>query len=256
MICRNCGGEYDSSSPYCPYCKSENSKVAGQRKENMLEKLDREYRKEEQRLQKELPKKFVNRGTKYTVLIISLLLAVIAVIVIMVQAGRMLFYIQGDKQDKQQKEKLEQYFGNGDYENMSRYLNRIQEYDVSLSKYRETAQIYSDLERMLEMSSQWQEQMLSEWGKENPESGRYLLEYMLKTANQVFVNCEKWCEDSAVRDNEEVLEAFAVQAEEMLQTEYFLTDEQLERLKQEEATEEMFSQIADVILRSQAENIQ
>lgn len=237
-----------------PIVKAKIRKKAEQLKKTALKQLDSEYIEQKQKLEKELPKKVVKKGTRYTIVALVCLIGGILLIVIALLFGKTLFHAGEQTKLQKTEEKLEQYFVNGDYEAMSRYLNRLEEYNASFKKYEETAQIYKDYtDWVLRMSDDWQDYLLDERSGKNPEDGRYLLEYLLEYSNEIFVCCDDWRHDTMIRGNEDVLEEFSGKTEELLRDTYKLSDSQIKRLTEEELEEAEITELAEAILKQYAE---
>lgn len=247
MICRNCGGEYDSSERCCPYCKSENLQVAGQLKEEKLRKLDADYRQEKQRLETQLPKQAVRKGTKMTLLLLGSFLGIIVLSVVAIVVGGMAIEAGERKQAARNREQLEQYFQAGQYEEMRNYLYDKAEYTEQLRKYRETAQVYAMYTNwIVRMSDEWQEYASDSFWE--PQDNLYMLQYMLQYAEELFECCEEWCSDMSFCDNEEVLKDFENKTEMLLRNTYHMTDEQIELLKQGGLTDEQRERLSETVM--------
>lgn len=247
MICKNCGGEYDGSERYCPYCKSENLQVAESLKEEKLKKLDADYRREKQRLETQLPKQTVRKGTKTTLILLGSLLGIIVLSVVAIVVGGIAIEAGERKQTAHNREQLEKYFQAGQYEEMSAYLYDKAGYAEPLRKYRETAQVYKTYTKwIMRLSDEWQEYAADSFWE--PQDNLYILQDMLQYAEELFECCEEWCSDMSFCDNEEVLKDFEGKTEMLLRNTYHMTDEQIELLKQGGLTDEQREQLSETVM--------
>lgn len=253
MICKNCGGEYDSALPCCPYCKSENKAVVERQKKEVLSGLDREYERQSGTLKKELPGRTAKKWLGYTLIVLTGLLVFLIEITVIVQVGKVIFSGVSLGNEKRRTEKarvkLEQYFEDGDYESMSRYLEEKDMREPALEKYNEVSRIYQEYyEWVLPFYGEWEQYAEGDREGLDGENGRFYTEYILEYCNRIFLQCDSWMKDSAVRGNEAVLEEFSLGTEQLLSGKMKLNEDQIDCLKQEKLPENEITELADAVI--------
>lgn len=158
MICKNCSAEIREDELLCPYCGTENFKIAKEQQELYVSQLQIKTEKI-----KELPRKFIKKVSKFLIYLVPVLLGSLAIFAIVVHAFSKV--MQGDvlAQEEEQIAILEEYYDTGDYEQMCEYYesldNHISKQGGSYGKYERVSELYkrmkSDIE-MLESRGIWE----------------------------------------------------------------------------------------------------
>lgn len=140
MICKNCSAKISDDILLCPYCGTENLKVAQKEQQDYIESYERKKRK-----LKKVPEKVVRNTTQGLLYGAGITLGVIILSIIVVMAFSKI--TTGDALAKQEKEleKLEAFYVAGDYEAMGQYLNEINKWGGSFEKYNRVSDAYSSV---------------------------------------------------------------------------------------------------------------
>ena len=146
MICKNCSAKIRDDVLLCPYCGTENQKVAQKEQQDYIDGYESKKRK-----LKKVPEKVVRKTTKGLVYGAGITLGIIILALIVVTAFSKI--ITGDALAKQEKElaKLEEYYKAGEYEAMSNYLEKIDKWGGSYEKYNRVSSVYSAMDWHVEM---------------------------------------------------------------------------------------------------------
>ena len=146
MICKNCSAEISDDILLCPYCGTENQKVAEKEQQDYIDS----YRKKKNNL-KNVPNKVVKKTTKGLVYVAGAILGFIVLAILVIGAFSGL--VSGNVLAKQEKEiaKLEKYYAEGDYEAMSQYYEKVGRGGGSYEKYKRVSRVYSSMDWHLEM---------------------------------------------------------------------------------------------------------
>ena len=146
MICKNCSAKIRDDVLLCPYCGTENQKVAQKEQQDYIDGYESKKRK-----LKKVPEKVVRKTTKGLVYGAGITLGIIILALIVVTAFSKI--ITGDALAKQEKElaKLESYYVDADYEAMSNYLEKIDKRGGSYEKYNRVLRVYSAMDWHVEM---------------------------------------------------------------------------------------------------------
>ena len=146
MICKNCSAKISDDVLLCPYCGTENLKVAQKEQQDYIDAYERKKRK-----LKKVPEKVVKKTTKGLLYGVGITVGIImlAILVIIAFSG----LTKGDEMAKQEKElaKLEEYYASGDYESMSKYYEKLGKWGGSYEKYKRVSGVYSSMDWHLEM---------------------------------------------------------------------------------------------------------
>ncbi len=144
MICKNCSAEIKDDVLLCPYCGTENAKVAQKEQQDYINSVQNK-RKE----LKKIPQKVMKKTTKWLIYGAGCVLGITILMLLVVMAFSKL--TQGDMLAKQEKElaKLEEYYEAGDYESMSGYLKKVDGRGGSYEKYRRVANLYDRMDWQL-----------------------------------------------------------------------------------------------------------
>ena len=130
MICKNCSAQISETELLCPYCGAENAEVAKKQQQDYI----KNYELKKKTLKK-VPDKVVKKTTKWLLYgaMGTLALVILVFIVVMAFSG----LTNGDMMAKQEKEisVLEQYYVDGDYENMVKYLEKINSTNARGGRY-------------------------------------------------------------------------------------------------------------------------
>ena len=146
MICKNCSAEISDDILLCPYCGTENQKVAEKEQQDYIDG----YRRKKNNLS-QVPNRVVAKTTKGLVYGVGAIIGFIVLAVLVIGAFSGL--VSGNALAKQEKEiaKLEKYYAEGDYEAMSQYYEKVGRGGGSYEKYKRASNIYSGMEWDLEM---------------------------------------------------------------------------------------------------------
>ena len=146
MICKNCSAKISDDVLLCPYCGTENQKVAQKEQQDYIDGYESKKRK-----LKKVPEKVVRKTTKGLVYGAGITLGIIILALIVVTAFSKI--TTGDALAKQEKElaKLEAYYVDADYEAMSNYLEKIDKRGGSYEKYNRISGVYSAMDWHVEM---------------------------------------------------------------------------------------------------------
>ena len=218
MICKSCGGEYKDHLLNCPYCNTENAKVAKEKKHSILKSYD----KEAEEIKRELPGRVIKRGTSLYIKILFVVL-----ILILMVSGFVMVYSQFsadrsyDRRNRDQ-EILEQYYEGGEYGKLKDYLNQSAP-GANYRKYKEVVSVWNREERLLKYL-EWFEEYDGVFGEEE-RAAEYRAE-ALQCAVDLMDECEKNRNDNVILGNEEVLKEFEERTISKMQ-EYGFTKEEL-----------------------------
>ena len=133
IICKNCGAEYDDEQNRCPYCGGDNFGKSVQVHEDTIHDLEREKRQWEK-----MPEKVAGKGMSWTARlgIVAVIAVVIICIIVFIfsSISRKVSY----QVEQKHLEKLESLYQNGDYEEISEYLKKVDHtYQSYFDKYTE-----------------------------------------------------------------------------------------------------------------------
>ena len=200
MVCNSCGGEYDDKAFLCPYCNTENTKVAAKIKKDILHKYD----KEANRIKKELPGHVVKKGTS---IYIKLLLGIFALMVIASIVVLIFSQLSVDQNYKKQKKAvavLEQYFQAGEYIKIRDYL-RKNNVKINTQKYSEIGKLANREESILEYLDWYGEYTDSLGGTNYAQSYRA---DALREAIKFIEESESYCTDKVITGNEDAVKKY------------------------------------------------
>lgn len=251
MICKECGGEYNDQERYCPYCKSENAKVADELKRKALHNLDKKYYTEKKRLEKEIPTKVVKKGTKIIVLLAGIIFVTLLLGVLIFLIKSVITENTKEVKEEYYLKKLEQCFQDKNYEKMTELLDNTNDsYNLCYRKYEEVSFAYKYYnEWIVREKNEWERYLEQFSGEENIESASYTIYYLLKYSNQLLYETEILCNDNIYRENEEVLKGIQENAIQILQDDFYVTKEEINLLKEKEWTEEEVEAFKDRIVK-------
>ena len=224
MICKNCGGKFDKDELVCPYCGFENIEQAVDEQQDYID----DYRKKTNELKKE-PKKIARFSGK-----IILLLAGAALVLFLVALGiaSLIRAINGDKNLGKHKEDiaiLEEYYNNGDYKELSEYLDKLEaKYSDSYEKYYIVYNLYDDY-LFLEDSTKSDAEFYIEYGYENEGE---LLEYSLYLCCENLVKINEFKENGYVYGEEKAARDFEKYLKALLTENFWMTEEEIEEAVQ------------------------
>lgn len=200
MICNSCGGEYDDKASFCPYCNTENTKVAAKIKKEILHKYD----KEAHRIKMELPGHVVKKGTSiYIKLLLGIfILMVIAAILVLIFSQ--LSVDQDYKKQKKAEEILEEYFQAGEYIEIRDYL-RKNNLRTNTKKYSEIGNLANREERIQEYLDWYYEYTDALGGQDYEQSFR---QDALREAIKFIEESESYCTDKVITGNEDAVKKY------------------------------------------------
>lgn len=141
MICENCGADYDSLKSQCPYCHTENEKMARRQQTEYLKHIDEKKRKV-----KKMPEKVLKNTTKFLLYagVGVILLGLLTVLIVLA----FFKFTKGDMLAQQEKEIacLEEYYQKDDYEELCTYYEKLDKRGGSYEKYTRVCGLYENLE--------------------------------------------------------------------------------------------------------------
>lgn len=145
MICKNCGAEISEDELLCPYCGTENLKVAQKEQQNYIEGYEKR-----KRALKKVPEKVVKKTTKGFFYVAGGIFGTVILLLIVSVAFSKI--TRADMLSKQEKEleKLEKYYVSGEYASMTAYLDKIDKRGGSYEKYRRVAELYENMDWYIE----------------------------------------------------------------------------------------------------------
>lgn len=246
MICKNCGAEYPDSDLQCPYCRTENIKVALRRKKEILQGYDKEE-KQIRAETAEFPKKTVNKWTKYIIIALGIAAAVGVLFGIIALIGTIVStdYEYQKKQDYEKE--LEKLFVAGDYAAMDEYMTEeeIRGYD----KYDQVCDMYGYYLRIKEGYDGIMEGNIDMYDnrQEWEESQEYLFKSVLSGGMRLADDYERYGQDNIFLGNEDALEELYEAGMKELEK-YGFTKEDMEQLVQDEEgpkRDEMYREMVD-----------
>lgn len=145
MICKNCGAEIDEKLLLCPYCNSENEKVAQKEQNEYIE----DYKNKIKELES-VPDRMIKKSSKAMLLVAGISLIVFLMcIIIGYGASKCVGDDSIEKRDKHI-DKLEKYYDDGDYEKIGDYLDSKNLYGTFYEKYRRTYDLYDGMDWKIE----------------------------------------------------------------------------------------------------------
>ncbi len=146
MICKNCGAKVSDTTLLCPFCDTENEKVAKKQQEDYVN-----YYAQKKEELKKTPERVVNNTAK--ILIYSAAGLFIAFILIFIVIYAFSKVTDADLLAKQQEEIeiLENYYQAGDYDNMCKYLDLFKKNGGSYEKYIRVAELYEGIGWRIEL---------------------------------------------------------------------------------------------------------
>ncbi len=205
MICQNCGAAYEDGSLRCPYCHSENTRVADKMKSQILKSYDREAKNMEQ----SLPEEAVHRWTAYLTKGLLILLAVgVLAAVAAVICGRAFGGIS-HRGEAAHVKKLEAFCETGDYKALCEYMEEESLYGIKYQKYYEIKRVYSSFLSMkddiMQINRIMEDDSLTE--EEKADYAGYWVEMAMFHASEALTNGRQYIEDNIFMDNEEILES-------------------------------------------------
>lgn len=218
MICKNCGGEYDKGSISCPYCHTENRKVALRRKKEILKGYDKEAQMMQEQAERYV-EQTANKITGYIVralgiaAVLGIVIAIISVMAVKYQTNHKYALALETKQQ------LEEMLMAGQYSEMDAYMQE-KKTGVGYEKYDQVVRMYRYYERVKEYESYIIttsadfKKSRSEW---NSVVDIYVDEILDNAARAISIY-ESYGKDKEFRGNEKALEEiYHLVAEEMEQ---------------------------------------
>ena len=141
MVCKNCGGEFDSSLLRCPYCGYQNKKEAEKQKSEILKKYDEEAKSIEKEAEQYTGKR-TGQITRWILVLIGVL-AVLGVII------AILYFLFIRKMDAKaydvvdnHKFTLDEMMETHDYEGMIDYIEQNDIQIIQHMKYKQVVDAY------------------------------------------------------------------------------------------------------------------
>lgn len=130
MYCKHCGASIDDDVLLCPYCDSENEKVAKKEQDAHIEYYDTKTKE-----LKKIPDKIVNKSTQITLVAIAVgILVFLIVMVVVFAVSSFKAKTSMTTQDKHLR-KLEELYEAYDYEKLEDYLDKHKLNGGSYDKY-------------------------------------------------------------------------------------------------------------------------
>lgn len=146
MICKNCGAKISDTTLLCPFCDTENEKVAKKQQEDYVN-----YYEQKKEDLKKTPERVVKNTAKILIYgAAGLLIAFILNFIVLYAFSKV---TDADLLAKQQEEIeiLENYYQAGDYDNMCKYLDLFKKNGGSYEKYIRVAELYEGMDWRIEL---------------------------------------------------------------------------------------------------------
>lgn len=243
MICTYCGAKYHKNEERCPYCNSENPKMAEKRKRTMIEALDREAKEMEQTL----PKKKVKNMHKAIVIVIIGLLVLLLVGTIVGVVGSKISAKMEYTVYQRHTASLEEMFQNEDWDHFYEYMQENELWD---SKYEKYGQVYDVghyyKSYLYEEYSCYQDQLRQAKNSREPDSVKLYkdmslqyLGYVFEDSAYILVQTQKNVNDRVILGNEKILKAWNEEVYLFLVRDVEMSEEDIEFLMKCESKEEM-----------------
>jgi hypothetical protein len=237
MICKYCGGEYGDDVLACPYCHAENSQVAKEQQQDILDGYDSmaEKMKEEAEL---YPVKMAGTWSKKVVL--SITAGAVVCMLLLVLFKYMLGVEDRNALTREQEKfaEMDAFLEAADYAGLEEYLFtkniKVHEYE----KYEQVIDMHNLYERILETDTDIREYAVYldpsyVHQLPNSESAEYLAESYLNrilgSSGNIIENYLKYGQDTTFLGNEADLENIYQDTVDILK-EYGLTDEEIAQL--------------------------
>lgn len=247
MVCKNCGAQYSDEKLQCPYCHTENRRIALRRKKEILKDYDKEA--DAIRARAELyPKEAANKWTGITlrILCVAAVLGVIVVAVMLVWNKYSVKY-QYEK-GMEHTQNLETLFLAEDYEGIRTYM---QEEDIwnEYPKYYQVANAYKQYRDMKESAERIRktEEYLYDTREDWEILNAYDIDHIMDCAVRLADGYEEYGKDTVFLGNEDALEKFYLAAVKELEK-YGFTEEEIEGIllgDENPRQQEMYKKLED-----------
>lgn len=246
MICPNCGAKYEDDEIKCPYCGTENEKIAVKQKEERLKEMDEQFEEERRRLEA-LPKKAgrLTRKGGFVLLGIIVGLAIIGAVIAIV--GGMLSSNIEYRTTQKHLKKLEDLYEKKDYEQVKEYLSKHSLYGISFYKYSEISDIVSYQEMFEQSLAEYKKRKLETQENEQDQEYNWDIYFVMKYSNWVLTDCMDYTSDDNWYGNEEELLQIAKDIRTKLEKEFALSEEELNCLESQDIQDEEIEKMAVVI---------
>jgi len=231
MICKNCGGEYSDEALHCPYCHTENKKVAARQKKAILNSYDIEAEKIKEQA-KQYPQKTVNKWTRYIFVGMGILVAVgftvtmISILATKIGSNHKYAKMQSHKQ------KLEEMLTGEDYEGIKEYMAKEELYSYGYENYWQIQDAYTQCVNIEESIAGIV--TLEDDIYKSREEWELYIEYdisrILRGAEILLFYYEDECRDDVFRGNEAALESICEQGLGLLE-EFNFSEEEMREIK-------------------------
>lgn len=146
MICKNCGAKISDATLLCPYCDTENEKVAKKQQEDYVN-----YYEQKKEGLKKTPEKVVKNTAKILLYVTAGLLIAFVLIFIVIYAFSKVTDADMLAQQEEELEILEGYYQAGDYDNMCKYLDLFRKNGGSYEKYIRISELYEGMDWRIEL---------------------------------------------------------------------------------------------------------
>lgn len=232
MICKNCGAVYEDGSLRCPYCHSENVRVAENMKSEMLKSYDREAKN----MEKNVSEEAVHRWTVYLIkgLIILLAVGILAAVAAVIW-GRVSGGISHSGEAAHIK-KLEAFCETGDYKALCEYVEKESLYGIKYQKYYEIKRVYRPFLSMendiMQINRIMKDDSLTR--EEKADYAEYWVKTALFHASEALTYGRQYIDDNVFMDNEEMLKSICNECRRSV-SELGLSEEETDMLEQENA---------------------
>lgn len=243
MHCTSCGAEYGEKELNCPYCGSENRKLAEELRQELLEGYDREA----EAMEITVPGQALRHFTKRLVRLISVVLLISVVFAV----GSGIYARVSAKLEYRTKQKnlkrMETLFQEADWEGLEEYYGKHSGlYGAEFEKYREMITAYEWLTHLKENAEALEglEEISFSSREDRAELYRGWGELVLDSAGEVLAVCSSGMTDEVILGNEQALRMLYEEGAEILRG-LGCTEEEIRLLIEEDTAEAV-----DVLLES------
>ncbi len=244
MICKNCGAEYADDGISCPYCHTENRKVALRKKKEILKGYDREADAMRVRAESYV-ERTANKWTKKIFMILGII-AVIGVVVSIIFIMVSNFAVNREyEKETEHTRNLEELLAASDYTGMEKYMSE-EEITGGYRKYEQVVRMYRQYKSM--KSSNEQIRSLDSFYYKNRQDWETITDYyvdeILDSSAAVIRDYEEYGNDKEFLGNEKAMEEIYLKVVADLET-YGFGEEELPEiaLENESARCEEFHEI-------------
>ena len=229
MICKNCSAEYPDNQLSCPYCHTENRRVALRKKKEILKGYDKEAAAMRKNA-KVYAEQTANKWTKMIFAILGIVAVIGVLVTIIFIVGSRIAVNHKYALEAEYTKELEALLEDSDYEGMQAYM-REKEISGGYKKYEQVLKMYRQYKSLKESDESIRN--LESFYYKNREDWDTLAEYyiddILDSAASVINDYEQYGKDKDFLGNENALEEIYLWVAEELEM-YDFEEEDLDEI--------------------------